>query len=670
MTTTSTGKLRIFALLMILLLILLVSASYSEATTPADGFQPAKWSVSLPSDLCPGGAHTDCHFGSPVLADINGDGYLDVVAVTNSGYVVAIGHDGAVLWQTDIAQSFGMAPGTHEINSSPAVADIDNDGHPEIAVGAGTIRHNVCTQGGLIVLNHQGNVEPGWPKIAHDGYVPPDNCADTIISTPALGDLDNDGDLEIVSAGFDKRIYAWHHDGTLLSGFAPDSFHSLRFPTWPNLQGLLADDVWSSPALADIDGDGFLDIVLGTGEGNFDQRYGGDAKGWTCPYDSPPGDGSPGYCGGALYAIDRFGQLLPGFPRYFLESMVSSIALADVNEDGAYEMFIGFSNYYFTQSPDHPTYGFRLMGFDSQANDLPGWEGGKAMGGASMMSPSIGDIAGDSGLEVVTIGGDRRVYAWHADGTPVSGFPMTPLDLHGGTPVTFNYYTGLALADFDGDPKMEIFFNQGWVTNIVDGTGHQLTNTTYPSGSAPIYYGNGMLANSPALGDIDNDGQLELVATNSVARAWDLESATNNADWPMFRHDSSRLGRIPRKAYVTAYPEILTIHHDEEDTGPIQGAIVVQNPYGGPFTWSASTTGAIEISPDSGTLYRGESASLWVTVNSSGLSRGMNPIGDVNFEAVMITENTGPGYTSVPVTVYFGNFELLRFPIIKSQARS
>ncbi len=357
------------AFALILILASLMGADGNDSAFAAsNSLQPTKWSRDLPSDFCPNSQDKNCHSSSPLIVDLNNDQLLDIVVATNNGHVVAFNHNGAILWDRDVAPAFGMNAGMQEIHSSPSAADIDGDNKPEIVVGVGALAANVCTKGGVIVLDHFGNIESGWPRLSLDFNQ--DGCPDTIYSSPALGDLDRDGDMEIVATGFDGRIYAWDHNGSLLPGFPPDSNHRIRFPTWKNLTGRLADSIWGSPTLADLDNDGYLEIIIGTDEGNFDARWGGDARGWTCPYQLPAG-WAPGYCGGSIYVFDRFGKVAPGFPLYLLEAVQSTPAIIDVDGDGRSEMFFGAGTFYYNNSPDHPTNGFKVYGKDSVGSDLP-----------------------------------------------------------------------------------------------------------------------------------------------------------------------------------------------------------------------------------------------------------------------------------------------------------
>ncbi len=568
------------------------------------------WTAELPSATCPWSSkETSCHHASPAVADITGDGLLEIVVATNKGHVLVFRHDGKLLWDKDVAPAFGMGAGKQRIASSPAVADIDADGRMEIVVGTGTIHRSICTQGGVVVLEHDGSVKKGWPFLAQDNTIPPAGCRDTVFSTPALGDLDRDGDLEIVVGGFDKRIYALHHNGRALPGFPPDSNLYPRFE-WANLRGRLADTIWSSPALADVDGDGFLDVVIGADEGNFDTSWQPVIEEWHCPYRSPI---TQGYCGGSVYAFDRLGRRLPGFPKYKLEVIQSSPALYDVNQDGLTEMFVGTGSSYHLNSPDRPKNGFRLFGMDSRGRDLPGWGGGLSVGSVVTASPSVGDITGDGTPEVVVAARDKKLYAFHLNGKPVAGFPMVPHMNDGQVLDPYDVGTGFILADYTGDGKMEIFFRHAWEIVIVDGQGRQLTAAAKGQ-NKPAYVTAGPLWNNPAVGDLNGDGHLELVAQNSQLTVWTLPGSTKRADWPMFKQNAARSAYVG-PAYEVAPQEVMIAH--KNGTAVVYDVHLHVSSYLGSLAWTLQTDNPkdIQIPKASGTAMGDELLTVKVSVS-------------------------------------------------------
>ena len=638
----SHGK-RSLIVLTFIFVLLVISLAAGSVNAEPDGSNEVdpKWTRSLPAKLCAySSSDTNCHRSSPVLVDLTGDGHLEIVVATNNGHVLAMRRDGIVLWDVDTAPYFGMSAGKQEINSSPAVADIDADGKMEVVVGAGTTSTSVCTQGGVIVLEHNGDVKNGWPVLSQHWDIPPSGCRETIFSTPALGDLDMDGDLEIVFGAWDKRIYALHHDGQFVTGYPPDSYHYNRFG-WSNFEGRLGDHIWGSAALTDLSGDGYLDVIIGTGEGNYDYHWEPVVGNWNCPYRPV---NTLGYCGGSVYALDRMGNLLEGFPRFIYEAIDSTPAIADINGDGRAEIFIGTGSWYYNNSPDHPTLGFRLFGLDNHGKDLPGWEGGNTVGGVVSASPAIGDITGDGKANIVVAARDRKLYAWHLDGSRVAGFPMTPTIHFNKVLDDYDVGTGFILADYSGDGKMEIFLRHASEIIIVSGSGRQLTAPA-PADTRPVYYPGERIWNNPAVGDLDGDGHLELVVQNSTLTVWDLPSSSLSADWPMFKRDAARSSAsIP---LVTVEPKEYYLLIEEGETGIREFTVTV---YGrlGLFDWTISSDrpDIVTFPKSSGTIQGREAIRVQVSL-ADVLPVGVHSLGNIIVE---LSQNVGdPVIETIPL---------------------
>lgn len=652
------SELRAIALISLFATALAVIHAHAGLAAPQDitgGEVSPKWVKALPSAACKSASlGTYCHLSSPAIADIDGDQRDDIVVATNSGHILAFSGTGSVLWDRDVASLFGLAGGQQTIASSPAIGDLDGDGKLEVVVGTGYVA-DACRPGGVVVLDRDGRPKGNWPVKAYDNNTPPANCPDPIYGTPALGDLDNDGDLEIVVGGFDHRVYAWHHTGQRLSGF-PGKSYLYDLMGWSNMRDQLADTIWSSPALADLNADGYLDIVIGSDEGLLDGTFGNDA--WKCPYSLPSGV-TKGYCGGALYAYDRTGRFLPGYPKHILEVIQSSPAIVDANRDGRLDVFVGTGTHYYLISPDKPMYGARLFGWSGTGAELPGWEGGRPAQAVLPASPVIGDIAGDDAPEVIIPGLDHRLYAWHLDGKVVSGFPMTPKNYVGSTSA-YDVGKSAVLGDYDGDGKMEIFLSAGWNVVIVDGNGQTLTNVNASTDkTTPFFVTEGVLQNNPALGDVDGDGALELIAQNSELTVWDLPGHAKSADWPVFRGNAARTG-APIVRELSVDPPQIDLAGVSGQSQTLSVSLTVRVPQS-QFNWSARVISGsgVTLPSKSGAGFDRVTVPLEITWPAT-LGPGDHMLGQVEITG------TGSGYElNSPASVV-----PVRVRLIRAQARS
>ena len=200
---------------------------------------------------------------SPTVATVNGqvivavasqNGYLDLVdAETGAnlpGWPVAV----------DIAPNSPTA-----VESSPTIAFLDGPNNPpSIIVGAGST-YISKQQGGLVAFNYDGSVRFTFQTqdvfSEWNGSAPvPDGYSEGVFSTPAVGDITGNGQLDIVFGSWDHRLYALSPWGTLLRGFPIDT----------------QDTIWSSPALYHVRGSsGREDIFIGGDASGRNRCHGG-----------------------------------------------------------------------------------------------------------------------------------------------------------------------------------------------------------------------------------------------------------------------------------------------------------------------------------------------------------------------------------------------------------
>ncbi|NQV09388.1 S8 family serine peptidase [Candidatus Woesearchaeota archaeon] len=420
-----------------------------------------------------------------------------------------------------------ITPNRRFTSPSVGVGDLDGDGYSEIVTTEA--RSSTSGSRGIYIFNHLGDILPGWPK----------QSGSNTLSSPILGNLDNDGDLEIVAGIGNNNLYVWNHDGTVVDGWPVGDTSSFITPT-----------------LVDLDNDGFLDIITGRDRKiKVFHRNGTMMEGWPVLVSGDPrgsaaigdldGDGDLEFVIGSLYPHNTYvfhhnGTMMEGWPKTTSYQIWSSPALADIDHDGDLEIFIGGNK--------------KLLGYHHNGTVIDGWPNNinNNCGGYCIVynSPVIGDIDNDEDLEIA-ISNQKKVYVFNADGTNLPGWPID-LQQNG-------YVAGTILGDIDGDYQQEILVVDTEANGILyafnsDGTavpGWPKRFPKYSSGGRRY-----ISIKTPVITDIDSDGDVDVVlGAEDMVYVWDLPYAYTPTinEWPMFQQGNNYGGlhiTLPPKSQI------------------------------------------------------------------------------------------------------------------------
>ncbi len=465
-------------------------------------------------------------YSSPAVADLDGDGAPEVIGAAYSIFIL----DGA----TGVEEKQIDPTGDRQWPSL-VVADLERDGDLEIITAHG---------GGYVhVFDHNGN--PVWSRQPTPGNE---------LRTLAVADLERDGDLEIIVASTrsENQWFVYEHNGSVRAG-------------WPKLPdsspGYASGCYNENVAAGDFDQDGRAEII-GPNDTHYLTAY--QDNGAQIPANPIYGANKFWSQVGVHvdHSVDLRGYAICG-SEHRPNFAASAPIIVDVNNDGLREAVV-VGNVYNCQGNYRSLYEMVYLlnadrtrwngnGFDWTV--LPTPDGSSAplsedwhIIESSQPNPVAADLDNDGYKEILFPSYDGRMHAYWLDKSEHGNWPYSVYSPIEGK---MRFATEPVIADLNRDGYAEVIF-ASWVEknsaltgklHILDYLGNVVHELDLPAAVGSPNW-NGALA-APTLDNIDSDPDFELVlnTAHSGLVAYDLPGSSEaRVLWATGRGDYLRSG--------------------------------------------------------------------------------------------------------------------------------